>query len=140
MLPETSGWTGAGQSVATGDVNGDHRMDVLVSNGRQRWLGRQHLLTNRIHGGGGASVVLHGTRWNPLGFGSRIRVIAGSRTRWAELNDMVSGLSQSSSVVHVALGSASYAWVRIVWPNGLCDHVKVRPGATRQVAIGSAHC
>jgi len=140
VLPETSGWTGAGQSVAAGDVNGDHRVDVLVSNGRERWLGRQHLLTNRIHGGGGASVVLHGTRWNPLGFGARVRVTVGTRSRWIELNDMVAGLSQSSAIVNVGLGSASYAWVRIVWANGLCDQVKVRRGGTRQVTIGSARC
>jgi hypothetical protein len=140
VLPETSGWTGAGQSVAAGDVNGDHRVDVLVSNGRERWLGRQHLLTNRMHAGGGASVVLHGTRWNPLGFGARVRVTVGTRSRWIELNDMVAGLSQSSAVVNVGLGSASYAWVRIVWANGLCDQVKVRRGGTRQVTIGSARC
>jgi hypothetical protein len=140
VLSETAGWAGAGQSVAAGDVNGDHRTDVLVSNGRQHWLGRQHLLTNRVHGGGGASVYLRGTRWNPLGFGARVRVTTGSRSRWTELNDGVSGLSQSSAVVHVSLGSASYAWVRVVWPNGVCDQIRVGRGATRRLTIGSAHC
>jgi hypothetical protein len=140
VLSETAGWTGAGQSVAAADVNGDHRMDVLVSNGRERWLGRQHLLTNRVRGGGGATVILHGTRWNPFGFGARVRITIGSRMRWTELNDMISGLSQSSPAVHVGLGSAAYAWVRILWPNGVCDHVRVGRGATRRVVIGSARC
>jgi hypothetical protein len=140
VLSETAGWAGAGQSVAAGDVNGDHRTDVLVSNGRERWFGRQHLLTNRVRGGGGASVYLRGTRWNPLGFGARVRITVGTRVRWTELNDGVSGLSQSSAVVHVSLGSASYAWVRVLWPNGSCDQIRVGRGATRRVTIGSTHC
>jgi hypothetical protein len=139
-LPETSGWSGAGQSVATGDVNGDHRTDVLVSNGRQRWLGHQHLLINRVRGGGGASVVLRGTRWNPLGFGARVRVTIGTRQRWIELGDGIAALSQSSAVVHIGLGSASFARVRVLWPSGRCDQVTVRRGATRRLAIGSAPC
>lgn len=138
-LPETAGWSGAGQSVAAGDVNGDHRIDVLVSNGRLRWLGKQHLLLNRVRGGG-ANLVLRGTRWNPLGFGARIRVSIGTHRRWIELNDMVSGLSQSSAVVHIGLAGASSASVRVVWPNGRCDQVRVRAGVTRRLAIGSARC
>jgi hypothetical protein len=139
-LPETAGWTGAGQSVAAGDVNGDHHTDVLVSNGRNRWLGSQHLLVNRVRAGGGANLVLRGTRWNPLGFGARIRVTIGGHRRWIELNDGVSALSQSSAAVSIGLGQASAARVRVRWPNGTCDEVRVRSGATRRLAIGSAPC
>jgi hypothetical protein len=139
-LPETSGWAGAGQSVASGDVNGDHRVDVVVSNGRNRWLGSQHLLTNRMRAGGGASLVLRGSRWNPLGFGARVRITIGSHSRWLELTDGIAGVSQSSAVVAIGLGSALRATVRVLWANGVCDQVRVRSGTTRRLAIGSAHC
>jgi hypothetical protein len=140
FLSETTGWAGAGQSVATGDVNDDHRVDVLVSNGRNRWLGSQHLLVNRVRAGGGASLVLRGTRWNPLGFGARVRVTIGGRIRWIELNDMVSALSQSSAVVSIGMGNASSAWVRVRWPNGVCDQLKIQRGTTRRLPIGTAGC
>jgi hypothetical protein len=139
-LTETAGWSGAGQSVAAGDVNGDHRTDVLVSNGRVRWLGHQHLLVNRVGDGRGASLLLRGTRWNPLGFGARVRVSIGTHRRWIELNDMVSGLSQSSAIVPISLGGASSASVRVVWPNGRCDRVTLRADRMRKLAIGSAPC
>jgi hypothetical protein len=126
--------------VSAGVVNVLYSTDVLDSNGRQLWIGRQLMLTNRVRGGGGASVYLRGTRWNPLGFGARVRITVGSRVRWTELNDGVSGLSQSSAVVHVSLGSASYAWVRVLWPYGSCDQIRVGRGATRRVTIGSTHC
>jgi hypothetical protein len=139
-LPETAGWEGAGQSAAVGDVNGDRRVDVLVSNGRTRWLGHQQLLINRMRAGGGANLVLKGTRWNPLAFGARIRVTIGSRVRWIEPNDMVAGLSQSSAVVTIGLGSARAATVRILWPSGSCDQVRLKRWTTRRLAIGGAPC
>jgi hypothetical protein len=139
-LPVTAGWAGAGQSVATGDVNGDQRVDVLVSNGRERWHGQQQLLTNRTHSGNGASLLLIGTRWNPLGFGARIRVTIGKVQRWLAVTDGMAGLSQSSAIAHIALGSASSAWVRVVWPNGVCDQLKVQAGTTPRLAIRSKGC
>jgi len=139
-LPETSGWGGAGQSVATGDVNGDHRTDVLVSNGRNRWLGPQNLLTNRVRGGRGADLVLRGGRWNPLGFGARVLVTAGGHSRWIEVTDGVAGVSQSSAVVHVGLGSAGFAWIRVHWAAGGCDHLKLQADTTRTLVIGSRPC
>jgi hypothetical protein len=139
-LPGTAGWAGSGQSVATGDVNGDRRIDVLVSNGRVRWKGLQQLLTNRTPAGNAASLVLLGTRWNPLGFGTRIRVTIGKVQRRVSITDGMAGLSQSSAVAHIALGSASAAWVRVMWPNGVCDQLRVRAGTTVRLAIRSRSC
>jgi hypothetical protein len=139
-LPVTAGWAGAGQSVATGDVNGDHRVDVLVSNGRSRWAGQQQLLTNRTPAGNAASLVLVGTRWNPLGYGARIRITIGTHRRRLEITDGMAGSSQSSAVAHIALGTANWAWVRVVWPNGVCDRLKIQAATTRRLPIRSRGC
>lgn len=139
-LPVTAGWAGAGQSVATGDANGDQRVDVLVSNGREMWRGHQQLLTNRTAAGNGASLVLLGTRWNPLGFGARIRVTIGKVQRRLAITDGLAGISQSSAIAHIAMGSATSAWVRVVWPNGVCDQLKIRAGTTAHLAIRSRGC
>jgi hypothetical protein len=139
-LPVTAGWAGAGQSVATGDMNGDQRVDVLVSNGRERWHGKQLLLINRTPSGNGASLSLIGTRWNPAGYGARIRVTIGTKRRWLAITDGIAGLSQSSAVAHIALGSASSARIRVLWPNGVCDELKVKAGTTTRLAIRSRGC
>jgi hypothetical protein len=98
------------------------------------------LLTNRTPAGNAASLVLVGTRWNPLGYGARIRVTIGTHRRRLAITDGMAGSSQSSAVAHIALGTANWAWVRVVWPNGVCDQLKIQAGTTRRLPIRSRGC
>lgn len=139
-LPETRGWEGAGDAVGAGDVNDDYRSDVLVSNGRARWKGPQQLLINRMSAGKAARLVLRGTPWNPLGFGARLRVVAGGMTYWRGITDGVAGKGQSSNIQHISLGSADAARVRVRWMGGACDELRILAGTTRVLRIGTRSC
>ncbi|HEX5579201.1 MAG TPA: CRTAC1 family protein, partial [Candidatus Limnocylindria bacterium] len=139
-LPQTAGWEGAGDAVAVGSLNDDYRVDALVSNGRARWHGSQQLLLNRNRAGNAARLVLRGTRWNPLGFGARIRVVAGGATRWRALTDGVAGMSQSSNIIHIGLGDAGSARVTVRWSGGACDELRIQAATTRVLRIGSKGC
>jgi hypothetical protein len=139
-LPETAGWAGAGDAVAIGDISDDFRSDALVSNGRARWHGPQQVLLGRVPAGNAARLVLRGTRWNPLGFGARIRITVAGKDRWQSVTDGVAGASQSSNVQHIALGAASSARIRVRWPGGACDELRILAGTYRTLRIGSQGC
>jgi hypothetical protein len=139
-LPETGGWAGAGDSAAAADVDGDHRVDVLVSNGHVKWVGHQQLLVNRTPAGNGGTLQLAGTRWNPMGFGARVRVAIGSTVRWLAVTDGVAGHSQSTAILNIGMGTATSAQVRVMWSNGGCDRVTLRAQTRVVLAIRSRPC
>jgi hypothetical protein len=139
--PELSGWSGSGDSVSALDHNGDLRMDVLVSNGNLHWIGRTRLLENTFARRNAAAIRLRGPAWNPLGFGARIHLQAARFAYERQVNDGVAWKGQSDpSYVHLGLRTLWAGRVRVTWPDGTRDCVRVTAGSVVDVRIGSSPC
>jgi hypothetical protein len=127
---------GDGDSVSTGDVDRDGRLDLVVTNGHMRSRGRTEILRNRTSAGNWLMLHLRAGRRNPVGFGARVRVRAGSRFVHRFVTDGVGYRGQSDAPVHVGLADRQKARVKVWWPSGGSDcftrsankHVIVRKG------------
>jgi enediyne biosynthesis protein E4 len=110
----------AGRGAAFGDLNNDGLMDVVMT----VLGGRPIVLQNR----GGAThwltLLLHGTRSNRDGLGTRVTV--NGQAQYATTAG--SYLSASDKRVHFGLGAATSANVEILWPSGTRQKLTNVPG------------
>lgn len=135
--------TGNGDAVAVSDYDRDGKLDVLVTNGHNPsgWAGRTTLLRNRTRGGRWIAVDLKGGRWNPLGIGAEIEVTTGMGGYRRQITDGVTYRAQSEVAhVHLGIGRARRARVKITWPRGRTDCLVIRAGERRSIARGSRPC
>lgn len=103
-----------GRGSATGDLDNDGRIDIVISN----LAGRPVILRNETRGG--HWVVLHLTpaAGNRDALGASVWVEAGGRTQRAVIHGDVSYLSQSDRRVHFGLGNAEKIdRLEILWPD-----------------------
>jgi hypothetical protein len=105
-----------GRGLATGDIDNDGDLDVLVTtNGHDAELLRND-------GGNRANALLIRLRsatGNTAGIGARIRVTSGSRLQLRDVKAGSSYLSQSDLRAHVGLGAAAGAdRIEVLWPSG----------------------
>jgi hypothetical protein len=107
---------------AVGDLNGDGRLDVVVtalSAPAEIWLndspGDPHWLELR----------LEGTKSNRDGIGTRIKVVAGGSSQYNDVAFAAGYASSSAGPVHFGLASAKRAeLVEIRWPSGVVQSLK----------------
>jgi hypothetical protein len=110
------------RGAATGDFNGDGRLDIVVSAlsaPGEIWMndspGTEHWLEFR----------LQGTRSNRDAIGARIKVVAGGKTQYEHVVFASGYASSSAGPVHFGLGSAASAsLVEIRWPSGIVQELK----------------
>lgn len=133
---------GSGDAATVADYDRDGRLDVFVSNGYLEGPGRWTLLRNVSQVGNWAGLQLFGTDQNPMGIGARIEVAPpGEGSYWRELNDGVVGNVQSEvGYVHLGLGQAAGASIRIHWPDGTRDCFHVQAGEIADIGIGTHTC
>lgn len=132
---------GNGDAVAAADYDRDGRVDVLVTNGYFYYEGPNQLLRNTSKSRNWAGVTLRGPRPNPLGYGATLRVKTAARTYHRQVTDNFSFRAQSEvGYVHLGLGSARRARVRIDWPKGPPDCVTARHGSITVVRHGRHRC
>jgi hypothetical protein len=105
-----------GRALATGDIDNDGDLDLLVTNNGQT----ADLLRNDGGSAGAALMVkLIGKQSNRNGVGARLRLVAGGRTQIREVKTGSSYLSQSDMRQNFGLGRATQAdRLEIRWPSG----------------------
>ncbi len=110
------------RGTGQGDLNGDGRMDVVVSALRaeaELWIndsppGKHWLM-----------LALEGTKSNRDGIGARIKVVTKSLTQYNHVSTAVGYASSSAGPVHFGLGPDAIAdLIEIRWPSGVVQELR----------------
>ena len=107
---------------AIGDLNGDGRLDVVVS----ALSAPAEIWMNDSPGGNHwLEFALEGTRSNRDGIGARIKVVAGGTTQYNHVSFAAGYASSSAGPTHFGLGrNKSADLVEIRWPSGITQELK----------------
>ena len=107
---------------AVGDLNGDGRLDVVVSAlgaPAEIWInqspGNNHWVEFK----------LQGTKSNRDGIGARIKVVTGAETQYNHMSTSAGYASSSAGPVHFGLGTHNSAdLIEIRWPSGIVQDLR----------------
>jgi hypothetical protein len=103
------------RGAAFGDIDGDGRIDVVVTR-----LNEPPLLLRNMMGEGRhwLALELNGKKSNRDAIGAQIKLTAGGRTQYNHVTTSVGYASSSQKAVHFGLGAAAAERIEIRWPSG----------------------
>jgi hypothetical protein len=110
---------------AVGDLNGDGRLDVVVTA-----LGApaEIWMNDSPAGNHWIEFQLDGTKSNRDGIGARVKLVAGGKAQYNHVAFTAGYASSSAGPLHFGLGSAKVAdLVEIRWPSGTVQTLKAVP-------------
>lgn len=111
----------AGRGLATGDIDNDGRVDVVMTanDGRAYLLHNESSLARHW-----ISIQLIGQKSNRDGIGAEIHVVSAKTSQWATVSTTGSYQSSGDKRAHFGLGSdTAIRSVEIRWPSGLQETV-----------------
>ncbi len=113
------------RGCAFGDLDGDGRVDVVVSaigKDAEIWMNRS------VKSGHWLDIALRGTKSNRDGIGARIKLVTKSGAQYNHMTTSVGYASSSYGPVHFGLGPESRAEVvEIHWPSGVVQTLQNVP-------------
>ncbi|MFC4992319.1 VCBS repeat-containing protein [Rubritalea tangerina] len=123
---------GMSYASAMGDLDNDGDLDLVVSD-----LGKSiKIYQNNATSGNSLSVSLKGTTSNAMAIGTKLELVDSNgttRTRW--LNPWTGFQSQHDSKVHFGLGSAHPSSLRLTWPSGKTQSIKLQAKNRQHLTI-----
>ena len=132
---------GDADGVAAADYDRDGKVDLFVTNGYRQWSGDYELFKNLSRAGHWIGLEIDGGPTNPHGLGARVEVTAGTLDYTREITDGVNFRSQSEiGYVHLGLGSAESAEIRIEWADGTSDCFSAEADGITEAVKGSSAC
>jgi enediyne biosynthesis protein E4 len=106
---------------AVGDLNGDGRLDVVVSAlsaPAEIWMNQSHGSNHWLE------FKLQGTKSNRDGIGARIKLVTKSGTQYNHMTTSAGYASSSAGPVHFGMGTNAVASeVEIHWPSGIVQRL-----------------
>jgi hypothetical protein len=118
---------------AVGDLNGDGRLDVVVS----ALAAPAELWINQSPGSGNwLELQLEGTKSNRDAIGARIKVVTANATQYNHVSSSVGYASSSAGPVHFGLGPDKSADLIVIWwPSGKVQELRNVEGG-RKLKVG----